>query len=545
MKPKLLWCSESSYLSTGYAVYSREVLNRLHESNLLDITEFGSYGSNEDPRSASIPWKFIGNLPQKGNKNEENIYNSNPVNMFGAWKFEQACLYAKPNIVFGNTDFWMRSYIENSPYRPLFHSSWMVACDSYPQAKEWIHTYSECDSIFTYSDWAIEVLKEQSDSKIPIVTSTPGGAGPEFIPQDKNEIKKRFGLDKFKIIGFVARNQRRKLFPDLFESFRKFLDKTQRTDVLLYLHTSYPDKNPWNIPELLNEYGLASKVLMTYRCNNEGNNQGCGLEFPAFFSDYGIICKCCHKTATTAGVQNGCNNNFLSQIYNLFDIYVQYANSEGLGIPQLEAAACGVPVMSVDYSAMSDVVRKVNGYPIKVKSLYKELETGCNRAVPDNDYLVDKLIEFLSMPETMRMKKGNETRQGYELHYGYDKAAKSFLDYYLSLDIKELSSRWNRPPRYHNPSEEVPNNCSNTDFCKWLICDVLGEPERLGSYMHSRLMRDLNYGFTLGGIGGLYFNENSMLDYSQQTQFDRQKAYEHFRSLCERRNQYERLRCSN
>ena len=41
---------------------------------------------------------------------------------------------------------------------------------------------------------------------------------------------------------------------------------------------------------------------------------------------------------------------------NTFDLYVQYANSEGFGLPQVEAAGCGIPVASVDYSAMSSVV---------------------------------------------------------------------------------------------------------------------------------------------------------------------------------------------
>jgi glycosyltransferase involved in cell wall biosynthesis len=545
MKPKLLWCSESSFLSTGYAVYSREVLSRLHEADKLDITEFGAYGSNSDPRAGSIPWRFVGNLPQRGNKQEENAYNSNQINVFGAWKFEQLCLDIKPNIVFDNRDYWMSTFINNSPYRPYFHRSWMVACDAYPQAREWIDSYSECDSVFTYSDWAIDILKNQSGNSLNIITSTPGGAGPEFIPQDKAEVKKKFGLDSKKIIGFVARNQRRKLFPDLFESFRKFLDQTERTDVLLYLHTSYPDKNPWNLPELLNEYGLSSKVLLTYRCNDGGNNGGCGLTFPAFFSDYGIVCKRCKKIATTAGVQNGVDNNFLSLIYNLFDVYVQYANSEGLGIPQLEAAACGTPVMSVDYSAMSDVVRKVNGYPLKLKGLSREIETGCNRAIPDNDYLVEKLVEFFNMPEVMRIRKGRETKQGYDKYYGYDKAAQSFLDYFTSLDITELQSRWSKPARIKLPASQKQDNISNSDYCQWLISEVLGEPERLGSYMHARLLRDLNYGCTLGGLGQMYFNENSMIDFSQQISFDRNQAYEHFRSLAERRNYYEELRCKN
>ena len=40
-------------------------------------------------------------------------------------------------------------------------------------------------------------------------------------------------------------------------------------------------------------------------------------------------------------------------------------------MPQVEAACCGVPVAAVDYSAMEDVVRHTNGYPIRIKKMFR------------------------------------------------------------------------------------------------------------------------------------------------------------------------------
>jgi glycosyltransferase involved in cell wall biosynthesis len=59
-----------------------------------------------------------------------------------------------------------------------------------------------------------------------------------------------------------------------------------------------------------------------------------------------------------SGVNNPISEEELASIYNLFDLYIQYANSEGFGMPQLEAAQCGALVASVDYSAMSSVDKK-------------------------------------------------------------------------------------------------------------------------------------------------------------------------------------------
>ena len=114
-----------------------------------------------------------------------------------------------------------------------------------------------------------------------------------------------------------------------------------------------------------------------------------------------------------SNVHNGVSNEYLSDIVNCFDVYLQYANSEGFGLPQVEAAACGVPVMSIDYSAMSRVVRKLGGTPLKVKHLSKEMETGCLRAVPDNTYAAKKLKDFFEKDQSEIKMQEKLTRENF------------------------------------------------------------------------------------------------------------------------------------
>jgi glycosyltransferase involved in cell wall biosynthesis len=538
-KKRILFCGEATYLNTGYATYGREVLKRLHSTGKYEIAEFASYGSEKDPRCSTIPWTFYGNMPDPNDKAQMQEYESIPTNQFGEWRFEAVLLDFLPDIVFDIRDFWMFDYQNRSPFRNYFNWTIMPTVDAAPQNEQWLDTFISADAVFNYSDWGWDVINKESNGKINCLGSAPPSADSAYQPvEDKAEHKESMGFTKdTKIIGTVMRNQRRKLFPDLFEAFRKFLDNSGRTDVLLYCHTSYPDLG-WDIPKLLLKYKLSSKVLFTYVCNN------CGHTFPSFFSDARRKCpKCGQFAAGLSSVQKGASYEYLSSIMNLFDLYVQYANSEGFGLPQVEAAACGVPVMSVDYSAMSSVVRKLDGFPVKPKALYNEVETGCNRAVPDNDHAAEQMQKFFDMTDAEQQTLSKNTRLNFEKYYQWDKTAKKWEDYFDSVEIRPIEQTWKSPPRIHQPSNTIPQNLSPAQFAKWLITDVLGEPERLNTYFESRLLRDLNYGMYIQGTGEMYLNEDSYKFIKPvYEKFEKQEAYNMMVGLCNRRNQWEAAR---
>ena len=392
-KKRILFCSEATFLNTGYATYTREILNYLQSTGKYELAEMAAYGERNDPRAAGIPWKYYGVVPNqinepKASEQELQAYNATPSAQFGEWIFEHVCLDFMPDVVCDIRDFWMLDFAERSPFRPYFKWAVMPTVDARPQARQWVATYASADACFTYSDWAGGILKDQSGDKINYLGSAPPSAHPAYKPaEDRRKHKQFMGLDPdAKIIGTVMRNQRRKLYPDLFEAFKKFLDKAENKNYYLYCHTSYPDLG-WDIPELLNEHGIGSKVLFTYICPETKKPfvsvfKGAMAQSP-YTGRFG---------ATLSNVKNGLSYEELSNVVNCFDLFTQYANCEGFGLPQVEAAACGVPVCGTDYSAMESVLRKLEGYPIKPKALYKELETGCLRAVPDNDAAAGLLL---------------------------------------------------------------------------------------------------------------------------------------------------------
>jgi intein/homing endonuclease/DNA-directed RNA polymerase subunit RPC12/RpoP len=319
MRPRILMVNESSVLNTGYSVYGREVLSRLHNSGKYDVAELATYIRPDDQRLSDIPWKVYTNLPEDKDREE---YSRNIINQFGAWKFESVCLDFKPHIVFNIQDPWMFSYIQNSPYRNLFNFVIMPTVDSAPQSEQWLELFSQADGVFTYTEWSKKVLDAQTNFKIKTTGIATPSVANDFFPlstKDRANLKDKMGFNGKKIIGTVMRNQKRKLFPVLFQAFSNYIEQNDDKDTILYCHTSFPDMG-WDIPRLLLENGITSRVYFTYKCKH------CGNIYPSLFKDAIDYCpKCGNKSSVLCSVQNGADNKIFNFIYNLFDIYAQVA----------------------------------------------------------------------------------------------------------------------------------------------------------------------------------------------------------------------------
>lgn len=547
-KKRILFCSEATFLNTGYATYIREVMSYLHSTGRYELGELACYGQRNDPRGLSLPWHYYGVQPNKefeprASKEEIESYESNPFNQFGEFIFEDVCLDFKPDIVFDIRDFWMLEFVERSPFRKLFKWVIMPTVDAAPQARQWISTYSSADAVLSYSEWSGEVMQEQSGGKINYVGTAPPSANPAYQPLDKNLCRESLGLDKdLNIIGTVMRNQRRKLYPDLFEAFAIFLNtQTDRNKFKLYCHTSYPDLG-WDIPELLQQHGLSTSVYFTYICEDTKKI------FASLFA--GAVCespftgKC---NATMCNVREGATYEQLATVMNCFDVYVQYANSEGFGLPQVEAAACGIPVMSVDYSAMSSVVRNLGGIALRPKTTYKELETGCFRAVPDNRDTAQVFYGFFANEQEYRDKLSKNALDGFKKYYQWDLTGERLATVFDSFEIEPVEKTWESPPRLNRPEplpEKLPNNITHKDVARWLITRVLGEPERLNTQFESRLTRDLLYLSRSATTSRVYENESSAAFDGKVVRmpFNLQIAYKEMIKMSEKRNYWEQKR---
>jgi glycosyltransferase involved in cell wall biosynthesis len=540
-KLRVLWCGESSFLNTGYAIYAKEVLSRLYETNKYEIAELGCYASINNPQRFDIPWRFYATLPTDAQ--EANAYNANLNSyQFGEWRFEDVCLDFRPDVVIDIRDNWMMEFEERSPFRPFYTWAIMPTVDSTPQQEQYLATYMNADAVFTYSEFGKEVLENESYGKINVLgIASPGANFDVFKPvANKNAHRETSGfVENINLIGTVMRNQRRKLYPNLIESFRKMLDNNLdlQANTFLYIHTSYPDIG-WDIPKLIRNNNMCNHTLLTYVCDS------CQHFFPSFFQDAKMACpRCGEPNAKLPSTTRGVSGEQFNDIFNWFDLYVQYSICEGFGMPQVEAAACGVPLMTVDYSAMQSVGKNLKGILIDVPHFTWDGPTGSKRAVPDDNDLVDKMTRFIKQPRGMKIKKGMDAYMGVKRRYTWEHAATIWEDYLDGVQIRPWSETWDSRPRIFQPKTDPPTNLVNEEFVRWIIANTWCERDKMNSYTALRLLRDLNYGSAIGHSSGIYHNEESFLHQQvQYSPFSRDDAVAEMKKMCDKRNHWEKCR---
>jgi glycosyltransferase involved in cell wall biosynthesis len=504
-KLKILMCSEASFLNSGFANYTRELLQRLYKTGKYDIAEFAAYGHVNDPKDHLIQWKYYANAVRPDDPRYKE-YQSRVDNQFGRWRFDKVVLDFKPDVVIDIRDYWMSYYQQLSPFRKLFHWILMPTVDSAPQQQNWLDTYEDADAIFTYSDFGARTIQQQTSNNINyIATASPGINLSEFFPlpaEDKKQIRLNYGIPQDAIIiGSVMRNQKRKLLPELISSVRQLIDKYQvvnpekASKIYLYLHTSYPDAG-WDIPELLKDSRMLNRTILTYSCKN------CSAIICRNFAGPRIVCPTCkNPQCVIPSVSNGISTESLNIIYNCMDIYVQYAICEGFGMPQVEAAACGIPIATVNYSAMEDIIQKLRAFSIDAGSFFKELETKAVRVYPDNNSLIEILRNFIEMSQQDKQHMSQKTRELTVKYYNWDHIAQIWEQYLDSIVPGQFVDRWNDPPAI---LPEIKPDSIDTNLALYdnflNICQAnFRNIHTATSSVFLNILRHLDYGFTHNG----------------------------------------------
>lgn len=495
-KPRALIANEFSRLNSGYGKMGREFLKRLAATGKYELCELATSCPPNDPRIQGLPWHVIGNSPDGSNPEENQAFLADPLNFFGKFRFESALISFKPDHVFSFIDIFQAPFLMESPFRDKYYLHFCAPTDSEPQMAQWLAHLSDCDTVLTYTNYAYKQLSEYQNIALKGIAS-PAADYEFYRPMIKDKIREFYALEKDAIIiGMACRNQPRKLLSDLCEAFAMYLEKAPlplARRSYLYLHTTMPD-NGFMINELLKEFNLSGRVLFTYLCNN------CNKHYPSFYQGEVGACKFCGAPAlTTPNTQKYLHDGELAQIFNLFDVYVQYAALGGFEIPVLEASACGIPTFVIDFSCLEDFKTTLHSFPLKVSHYYREQPTHRYFAMPNNEDFVNKLIKYLELPQSLRDKQRFKVSQAARQNYSWDKSAQVWMDTFDSFPLRDPRETWFSPPQIVNIPNEIPQGIDNATFLKWCYINVLGQPNQLYGYKFQAMLKDLNNGMMFNG----------------------------------------------
>jgi glycosyltransferase involved in cell wall biosynthesis len=476
---RILVVSEFHALNTGYALCYKHICESLHKAGheVFELACYGNEGIKEHVEIAEkCAWDVYLNIPNR-NSPKWNEYveakKTNSATEHGAWNYNNIVLDCMPDTVLAIRDHWYDKHIVDSPLRNYYNIILSPTVDSRPLKSDWIDTYGQVDKLTSYNQWSENWLKEQMGGD-NIVSHIAPGVHPAYKKLDIRYCRSKFGIPfNRKLILTVMRNQGRKRYPELFEALSRL------SDVYLHCHCHYLDRY-WDLPKLATQYGVQNRVYFTYKCKD------CSDISVDFYKEDGK-CNKCNGNKEICTVQDGVTPEELNLLYNNCNIYVQWANSEGFGVSPIEAAACGKRVITVDYSAQEDVGEKVLAHKIKPLTLQREVYTLCNRAIPDNN----ALVEYLSNDDNWTYSS-EEIIESAKLNYNWESNGAKWAELVESLPPR---NNWgNSPTLIHPPSLEAIGKLSNVDFVKACILSIAQDESLLGSILHAETLEHLNKG---------------------------------------------------
>jgi len=496
---KILLCSEFSYLKSGYSKYYYQLAKGFTEAG-HDVVELAARGDasvlDHIEYAENCPWKVYLSEPNPADKQHAQLYNKRQEThgdaIHGAWLYPFVVEHEKPEVIISIRDYWYDAFILEDETARSANVILSPTVDSFPQNGKWVDYYNKADRLVFYNEWSQKWWETQT-GRVGVTISP--AADSNFKVLDRNKCRRILGLDPADKIAFtLMRNQQRKRIPELFEAI-------SQTDWKLHCHTFYPDGLCWNIPELLLQYNIAEKVLFSYYCNTCKNidiKHYCGST---------SHCKKCNGAVTLPSPNRPIDEEILNVSYSSADYYIQYATSEGFGIPPVEASAAGVAVATIFTSGQRGVAGNIEAKGLAPLAYQRDIMNNCFRAIPDNIQLV-KTLQKLDVNYDR-----NLIREKYLSSYSWEKTISKWLNLIDSLEPKLYTPKQIRQPINLNELDHVVNS----EFVTLCMKYVANRPDLVGGFKCLEILNDLNNGFK-------NYNKTNM-------PYKRENAYDEFYQL--------------
>lgn len=405
MKPKLFcWCD--FLVPTGFGQVAHNLLDKMHEYYDVQVLGINYHGDKRYDSS-----KYF-------------VYPVSKDDMLGIKKLVGLVKKEQPDLIFLFQDvFHISDVIEN--VRNVVSPSTKIVSyfpiDGQPFSQAWGNIFQHSDSVITYSDWAIKVIKDRFPAVKDIGKLYHGVDTNVYKPLTSKEISNKresFGWDKKFVVTNLNRFQPRKAIPLSARAFSMFskgykeckcgnhmpldrtscdlnacppedivkVDERNRKDVFLYLHmmANEPCMGPGRTNILQNHLLNAGFI-------DTDVNDTIGINAHNIYA--GTV-----------------SNEMINEIYNASNINISSTLGEGCGLSLIESAATGTPSIAPENSAIPEMLRGT-GHLIKNATVMNQaMDNGHLRPVVDTWEMVKALdIEYAKWKESGQEKVVDKT----------------------------------------------------------------------------------------------------------------------------------------
>jgi hypothetical protein len=473
-KKRVLYISDFAAAFTGFGKNTKLLLKYLNSTGKYEILNAAQGMPKRGPHEKRFPWSTIGVMPDDPNKIAQLNQDPNMARMasYGDAEIDSIVNDFKPDVIFSVNDTWGSQYVINKKFFNFIPTVCWNTFDSLPLLPDTIKNAEKIKHYWTWSDFARKELHklghENVKNQYPLVNTD------NFykLPQDKiNEIltKNNLPLNSF-IIGFVFRNQLRKLINTQIEAYAQFKRvNPEIKNTFLYTHTHYGEG--WDIGRLCEQYGVnRNEVLCTYICKETKQYfilpfSGQDIENP--------ITKT--KSLITTNVGLGVSDEQLNEIYNIFSLYSHPATSGACELPCVEAALTEKIITTSAYSFGEDIIEKNEGsIPMKF-TFYTEHGTQFLKSQPSHSSLSQIFKKVYDMSPDRRAKMEQASRKWALDNYAIEINGKKIEDFIDSCEtiLDESIFEFKEEKKNPNPSAPIPPNEDTREWIKSLYRHIL------------------------------------------------------------------------
>jgi len=346
-KIKVLCWSDSPAVTTGFGVVAKELYKGFHDAG-MEVVAMGTLATPLVDNS-NLPYRVINAC-----QHDPEMYELAPA-IVSMEKPDVVFILADPGTaynrigkLFSDTPVVAYFPIEGSP----------VSTRYLDFIRDVIHRGG---SAVTYTKWGADTISLFSGGilKIPYIYHGVDHAGWKPIePELRKHMRKVVGWDDKFVVTFRGRNKGVKMQLSLMHAMHQLVHVKKRDDILLYLHCKPFEEylmQGWNLLEWKKNLGLSENLLFP----QDMYNQLDGVPFDSNkITDWNNV-----KVSDDPKVR-GLNfiDMDLCERTALADLFIDPASIEGFGLPALEAAACGVPVATVNDSGVRSEIFGDNAY---------------------------------------------------------------------------------------------------------------------------------------------------------------------------------------